>query len=343
MWEILRHGDHTWLQSDGSAAGRCGRMDEPMVERPDAPVGEPMDEPLRMTVRLALPVDLGLTLGVLASGPANPCVRGDADGSWWRATRTPLGPAMAHFVAASDGIRVECWGAGAGWALDAAPELLGLRDSLDGFDPTPGIVRELHRRMPGLRIPRSRAVFETLVPTILEQKVPGAEAYATYRNLVRAFGEPAPGPRRLRLAPAPDALAQVAYPAFHPLGIERRRADTLRAAASRAVRLEEAVEMTLPDAYRRIQAFPGVGPWSAARVAMVALGDTDAVPLGDYHLPHMVAWAFTGEARGTDERMLELLEPYAGHRGRVLRLLLAAGVSAPRFGPRMSLRSIAGI
>ena len=303
----------------------------------------PMEEPLRTIVTLALPVDLGLTLGILAYGAANPCVQRDPDGSWWRATRTPLGPATAHFVAANDGIRVEAWGVGAGWALDAAPELLGARDSLDGFDPAPGIVRDLHRRMPGLRIPRSLAVFETLVPTILEQKVPGAEAFATYRNLVRAFGEAAPGPRGLRLPPAPAAVARIAYPAFHPLGIERRRADTLRAAASRAVRLEETLDMPLPDAYRRMRAFPGVGPWSAARVAMVALGDADAVPPGDYHLPHMVAWVFTGRPRGTDERMLELLEPYAGHRGRVLRLLLAAGVSAPRFGPRMSLRSIARI
>ncbi len=303
----------------------------------------PMEEPLRTIVTLALPVDLGLTLGILAYGAANPCVQGDPDGSWWRATRTPLGPATAHFVAANDGIRVEAWGVGAGWALDAAPELLGARDSMDRFDPAPGIVRELHRRMPGLRIPRSRAVFETLVQTILEQKVPGAEAFATYRNLVRAFGGAAPGPSGLRLPPAPDALARIAYPAFHPLGIERRRADTLRAAASSAVRLEETLDMPLPDAYRRMQAFPGVGPWSAARVAMGALGDADAVPPGDYHLPHMVAWAFTGQPRGTDERMLELLEPYAGHRGRVLRLLLAAGVSAPRFGPRMPLRSIARI
>ncbi len=302
-----------------------------------------MEEPLRTTVTLVLPVDLGLTLGALAYGGANPCVRRDADGSWWRATRTPLGPATTHFVAANDGIRVEGWGVGAGWALDAAPELLGARDSLDGFDPASGFVRELHRRMPGLRIPRTRAVFETLVPTILEQKVPGAEAFATYRNLVRAFGEAAPGPWRLRLPPAPDALARIAYPAFHPLGIERRRADTLRAAAFRAVRLEETVDLALSEAYRRIQAFPGVGPWSAARVAMVALGDADAVPPGDYHLPHMIAWAFTGQPRGTDQQMFELLEPYAGHRGRVLRLLLAAGVSAPRFGPRMSLRSIAGI
>ena len=300
----------------------------------------PRDEPLRAIVRPPLPADLALTMGILAYGKANPCVRWDPDGSWWRATRTPFGPATTRFAAAEDGIRVEVWGPGAEWALHAAPDLLGASDSLNGFDPARGIIRDLHRRMPGLRIPRSRAVFETLVPTILEQKVPGAEAFATYRNLVRAFGEPAPGPGRLRLPPGRDVLARTPYTAFHPLGIERRRADTLRGAASRAVRLEETVDMPLPQAYARIQAFPGVGPWSAARVAMAALGDADAVPPGDYHLPHMVAWALTGEARGNDERMLELLEPYAGHRGRVLRLLLAAGVSAPRFGPRMSLRSI---
>jgi 3-methyladenine DNA glycosylase/8-oxoguanine DNA glycosylase len=306
----------------------------------DAAVGESIEEPLRTMLRPPLPVDLGLTIGILALRKPHPCIRRNRDGSWWRATRTPFGPATTRFVSADGGIGAEAWGPGKEWALDAAPELLGSRDPVDGFDPASGIVRDLHRRMPGLRIPRSRAVFETLAPTILEQKVPGAEAFTTYRNLVRAFGEPAPGSTDLRLPPSPGTLARTPYPAFHPLGIERRRADTLRAAASRAVRLEEAVGMALPEAYRRIQAFPGVGPWSAAKVAMVALGDADAVPLGDYHYPHMVAWAFIDQPRGSDEQMLELLEPFAGHRGRVLRLLLAAGVSAPRYGPRMSLRSI---
>jgi 3-methyladenine DNA glycosylase/8-oxoguanine DNA glycosylase len=74
-------------------------------------------------------------------------------------------------------------------------------------------------------------------------------------------------------------------------------------------------------------------------VAIVALGNADAVSVGDYHLPHMVSWALTGEPRGSDERMLELLEPYLGHRGRVLRLIGAAGIGAPRLGPRVKLRS----
>ena len=98
--------------------------------------------------------------------------------------------------------------------------------------------------------------------------------------------------------------------------------------------------MTLPDAHRRLQALPGVGPWTSAEVAIVALGDADAVSVGDFHLPHLVSYALAGEPRGTDERMLELLEPYRGQRGRVQLLLEAGGITAPRFGPRMRTRAI---
>ncbi|MGH9283934.1 MAG: DNA-3-methyladenine glycosylase 2 family protein, partial [Acidimicrobiales bacterium] len=87
----------------------------------------------------------------------------------------------------------------------------------------------------------------------------------------------------------------------------------------------------------------GVGPWTAAEVALVAMGDADAVSVNDYHLPHQVAFALAGEPRADDARMLELLEPYRGHRGRVIRLILAGGIQAPRFGPRRRLRAIAAI
>jgi 3-methyladenine DNA glycosylase/8-oxoguanine DNA glycosylase len=226
--------------------------------------------------------------------------------------------------------------------MEAGPELLGSRDSLDGFEPRRRLVRDLHRRFPGMRIARSRAVFEALLPAIIEQKVTGVEARASYRALLRAWGEPAPGPLDLLLPPRPEALAARRPFEFHPLGIEARRATVIREVARNAGRLEEAVSMDSPGATKRLRAVPGVGAWTAARVAMTAWGDADAVVVGDYHLPHIVSWALAGEPRGTDARMLELLEPYAGHRGRVLRLLLAAGIEAPRFGPKLPLRSIAG-
>jgi len=180
-----------------------------------------------------------------------------------------------------------------------------------------------------------------LVPTVIGQMVATDAAHESYRKLVYELGTVAPGPANLRVAPPAAVLAGTPYWAFHRFGIERRRADAIIRAAVSARRLEETTAMSIPDAWQRLQAFPGVGEWTAAKVALVALGDADAVPTGDYHLPHMVGNAFDGTARSTDERMLEILEPFRPHRARVLRLLLLMGASAPRFGPRMPLRDIA--
>jgi 3-methyladenine DNA glycosylase/8-oxoguanine DNA glycosylase len=87
-----------------------------------------------------------------------------------------------------------------------------------------------------------------------------------------------------------------------------------------------------------LQRVRGIGPWTSALVRDRALGDPDAVPVGDYHLPNGVAWLLAGEPRADDERMLELLEPYAGHRGRVIRLVKVSGTKAPRHGPRSTPR-----
>jgi 3-methyladenine DNA glycosylase/8-oxoguanine DNA glycosylase len=300
-------------------------------------------QPLETAVRPRLPVDLRLTLGPLRRGAGDPTMLVDRDGSWWRATRTPQGPATVRYARPTpDGVRVAAWGPGAEWCLAAAAELLGARDTLDGFRPD-GLVAELHRRLPGLRITRSRAVFEALLPSILEQKVTGLEARNGYRAIVRAWGEPAPGPRPLLLQPAPASLATTPYWAFHPLGVERKRTVAILVAASRARRVEETVAMAPADAHRRLQALPGVGPWTSAEVAIVALGDADAVSVGDLHLPHLVSFALAGEPRGSDERMLELLAPFPGHRGRVLRLLMHSGRMPARRGPRAAVRSFARI
>ena len=292
--------------------------------------------------RPRLPVDLRLTLGPLRRGRGDPTVRFGADGVW-RAWRTPEGPATVQLRVGGGGVDVRAWGPGAEWALEAAPDLVGAGDDEDGFVARHPVVADLRRRLRGLRIGRTGAVVDAMVPTVLEQKVQGIAAKRSYARLVRLLGEPAPGPAPLLLPPPPERLAALPYHAFHPLGVERRRADTVRLVARNARRLEEAAAMEPADARRRLRALPGVGAWTAAEVALAALGDADAVSVGDYHLPHHVAWALAGEPRGDDDRMLELLEPYRGHRGRVLRLLVAGAPGPPRFGPRLPLRDIASI
>jgi hypothetical protein len=296
------------------------------------------------TLPLSRPLHLGRTLGPVRRGRGDPAMV-LTDRECWRATRTPVGVATLHLRMAVGRLEARAWGPGARWALDHAGDLVGEGDDDAGFRPRHEVVRDLRARLRGLRIARTGAVAEALVPTILEQKVTGAEARRSWRALVRELGEPAPGPTPAGLVvpPAPERLAAAPSWLFHRCGVERKRADTIRRAMTRAPRVEEAAAMPLEAAYRRLRALPGVGAWSAAEVGLVALGDADAVSVGDYHLPSQVSWALAGERTGTDERMLELLEPYRGHRGRVLRLLAVGGLFPPRRGSRMPLRSIASI
>ena len=287
-------------------------------------------------------LDLGLTLAVLRRGHGDPTIR-VASGAVVRATRTPDGPGTISIRTDGTLVRGDAWGPGATWLIDGLPELVGLGDEAHAFRPRSPLLAHLARRLAGLRLPRTGNVVEALVPAILEQKVTGTEAFGAYRRLVRRYGERAPGPWDLWVPPSAETLAALPYHAFHPLGVERRRADTVRRAAAHAPRLRELVDAPLDLAYDRLTALPGVGPWTAAEVALRALGDRDAVSVGDFHLPHLVSWALAGEPRGSDARMLELLEPYRGHRARVVRLLEASGIRAPRYGPRLAPRSIAGI
>ncbi len=292
-------------------------------------------------IELAGPLDLPTTLGPLAHGRGDRTIRiGRSEA--WLAFRMPDGPASLRIVL--DGtahVIATAWGEAAEKALDATPDLIGEADEPQALVAHHPIVRDLQRRHPGLRMPRTHRIVHALVPTILEQKVTGTEAFRSYAGLLRRHGQPAPGPADLILPPDPATLAGLPYHSFHPLGVERRRADVVRRAAGRAAWLEGS--RTSAEGDRRLRALPGIGAWTAAEVVRVAFGDPDAVSIGDYHIPHTVAWALAGEPRGSDERMLELLEPYRGQRGRVQRLLEVGRVVAPRYGPRMAPRSIAAI
>jgi 3-methyladenine DNA glycosylase/8-oxoguanine DNA glycosylase len=293
------------------------------------------------SIVLDVPVDLDLrrTLAPLAHGSRDPTIRFAADGTW-RATRTDSGSATLRLTAKAGRVTAEAWGAGAEDALAQLPGMLGLEDDPGQLVPRHALVRDLARRFAGVRLPTTRRRFEALLPAIIEQKVTGAEARRTYRELIWHYGEAAPGPAPLRLAPKPATLAGLPYHAYHPLGLERRRAEVIRRAAALAPRLEAAEPN---EARRLLAAIRGIGPWTVAEVLRVADGDPDAISVGDFHLPHLVGWALAGEPRADDRRMLELLEPYRGQRARVQRLLELSGIGAPRRGPRMAARQIAAL
>ena len=296
------------------------------------------------TRRLRPPEGYDLTRSVrqLAMGAHDPCARFVGDTFWW-ATRTPLGPATLSLQRVGGELLATGYGPGADWVVARADAVAGLRDDVSGFADLAAahpVVARAARAHRGLRLPATGQIFPRLLRAILEQKVTGKEAFRAYAATVRRFGEPAPAPvAGLWVPPDPVTIAAQPYWVFHPFGIEQRRAETLRRAAAEAGRLERCEDSA--EATRRMTAIRGIGPWTAAEVVRVAYGDADAVSVGDYHIPSMVTWALAGEPRGDDARMLALLEPFRGHRGRVCVLLAEAGWHAPRFGPRLPLRSFA--
>jgi 3-methyladenine DNA glycosylase/8-oxoguanine DNA glycosylase len=262
----------------------------------------------------------------------------------WRSTRTPEGPCTQHLSQQGQQVLCRAWGPGAQWVTDRAPVLVGANDDDGEFHIDRSLHEDLYetwRRHPGVRVPCTFAVWEILFRVILEQKVTGKEAIDSYRLLLRYFAEPAPtsdGPA-LTLPPDPKRVAGTPHHVFMQANVERKRADTIRMAADYAHSLDAAASVSLTESYRRLRALPGIGEWTMNEVGVIALGDGDAVSVGDYHLKNNVAWALAGEARGSDERMVELLEPYRPHRARMMRLIELSGIAAPRYGPRLTIQN----
>lgn len=232
------------------------------------------------------------------------------------------------------------WGDGRDWALGRLETLCGLADEPDSLTTDHPVIGPIHRRSQGARFGATGLVFDALAWAILGQKVTGKEAAASLRKMVLSFSDPAPGPRPMPLPPDPGRIGRLPYHAFHPLGIEKRRADVLREVARAADRLEGLAQQDPAAARAGLERFTGVGRWTSAETIVVSHGDPDALSVGDFHLKHLVAWHLAGEPRGSDERMLELLEEFRPHRARVARLVERLG-PYPRRGPRHPIRDFA--
>ncbi|WP_418059294.1 DNA-3-methyladenine glycosylase family protein [Pimelobacter simplex] len=290
------------------------------------------------------PVPVAALLGQHRRGGGDPTLRLAVEGRHWRGSRTPEGlVTLAVRDQDADGaVAAEAWGPGAAWALDQLPALLGEHDDWTGFEPRHPVLDEARRRHPHLRLGRTGLVLESLVPSIIEQKVTGQEAFAGFRALVRRHGVPAPGPgaaRGLGLMVQPEAETLRAIPSWEwlRLHIDPARSRAVVTAARHAAALERAASLSGEEAERRLRSLPGIGVWTAAEVRQRALGDPDAVSYGDYHVAKDVGWALEGRLFD-DAELARYLVPWTGHRGRVPLLVMAAGLRRPRHGPRMSPR-----
>lgn len=298
------------------------------------------------TVTFPGPASFGHTLAPLRRGPRDPCFQLPGDGTIWRTSLLATGPVAARISrAAPDAAHCVAWGAGAEEFVETLPVMLGVEDDASDFVPRDPTVAAALRRVPHLRLGRTGQVLEALIPAIIEQRVPGADAFRSWRVLVSKYGTPAPGPAPagMRVPPSAQVWRNIPSWEFHLANVDPRRAQTLVTCARRAASLERLASRPAAQAREALTSLPGVGEWTAAETAQRAFGDADALSVGDYHIPKMIGWTLLG--RPVDDAvMLELLEPMRPHRHRVVRLLEVSGLAyEPRRGARLPVQQIHSI
>jgi AraC family transcriptional regulator, regulatory protein of adaptative response / DNA-3-methyladenine glycosylase II len=183
--------------------------------------------------------------------------------------------------------------------LDADP--LAIAEALGDDEVVGGLVRT----RPGLRVPGCVDGDELALRTLLGQHASLQAARTQTARLVETFGTPLVQPleKVTHLFPASAALAEADPTAL--VGPRLRR-DALRTLAARLangeIRIDAGADPT--EALTRLLAIRGIGPWTAAHVAMRGFHDPDAFPHGDAGLRR----ALRALGRPHDARSLAVLQ-----------------------------------
>lgn len=163
------------------------------------------------------------------------------------------------------------------------------------------------RQAPGLRVPGAWDGFETAVRAVLGQQVSVARATTLAAKLMLRFGQGA--------FPSPQALQDADVAA---IGLPGKRGEAIRrlaaATASGALTLDVGVDSA--DLQASLCALPGIGPWTAAYIALRVAKDADAF------LPH--DWVVRKTLKASAVQAQQRAVGWAPWRGYAVMLLWRA-------------------
>jgi len=246
------------------------------------------------------PYDAVRTLAFVA-GRTVAGVESVGDGAYRRSVR--LGDASGYLSAAFEGgaVRVQLSSS----LARVAPEVLGRLRHLFDLDADPvaiaGALGELAAARPGLRLPGAFDGMEMTVRAVLGQQVTVKAARTLAGRFASAFGEPVqtPWPEVDRVFPSADRIARLSVNDIASQGVIARRAEAIIRLAAEVVegRLVLAPGAPVEATITRLQAVPGIGPWTANYIAMRALAWPDAFPEGDYGVRAALGMCSATQAR----------------------------------------------
>ncbi|MDQ3053400.1 MAG: helix-turn-helix domain-containing protein [Actinomycetota bacterium] len=242
-----------------------------------------------ISLRLAhrAPYDHGALLGFFQGHQVRE-IEEVIDGSYRRVLDLPRGPASVELtpqdtytrcvLRLSDVRDLPTAVAGCRRILDADSDPIAVYEALR-TDP---ILGPVVARRPGLRVPGAADAAELAFRTVIGQQVSVAGATTLTSRLVTALGSPlvTPDGGLTHAFPRPEVIADAD---LSGLGMTKARQRTLRdlagALADGSVSLDIGVDRR--EAVEALQRLRGIGPWTAAYVAMRGLSDPDVFLGGD--------------------------------------------------------------
>jgi AraC family transcriptional regulator of adaptative response / DNA-3-methyladenine glycosylase II len=242
----------------------------------------------RLSLRLAVraPFDAGHLIGFLAAraAPGMELVDGL---SYSRVLRLPHGTGRVHLRPQAGFVQADVE---LNELRDLATAVQKCRALLD-LDADPlavlevlaadGAMGPLVRARPGTRVPGAVDGFELAVRAVLGQQVTVKAATGLVGRIVAVHGDRMTDDDRLHSAfPTAERLA-AADPSSFGMPASRGRALVALAGEVAAGRLSLDAGSDRTETDRALLALPGVGPWTAAYIAMRALADPDRFLPGD--------------------------------------------------------------
>jgi len=251
---------------------------------------------------------------------------------------------------APDAVRVRFDGPAAA-ALDASTtvrRLLGTEVDLEPFYARAKRLAWLDAlavRARGVKPPRYPTLWETICNAVVYQQVSIHAAGAILRRVIERFAAPYDaGEARIYPFPPPEVLRDADPGELRSLGLSANKIAALKASAAaladRTLDEEPLAVLPTPALLEALVAHKGIGPWTAAVIALRGFGRLDVFPRNDSGASANLR-TLSADASVDAERVLATLEPQQGmlYYHLLLGRLSASGEAALDATPGTAARA----
>ncbi len=211
--------------------------------------------------------------------------------------------------------------------------ILNLDDYLTPFyqavrnDPP---MRELTKRLRGLKPPTTSTVFEALVDSIVEQQISLAVARTLEARLTKMFGNSLVlDGQTFHAFPEPEGLASATPEQFRSCGLSSMKGDYIRNAAERIAHGELDLEelRNIRDSetiITELAKLKGVGRWTAELAILRGMHRLDAFPADDLGLRRAIAQRYQLGGKISADEARKIADQWGEWKGLAAYYLLIA-------------------